>query len=659
MSPLFAGRMILLILAWILPGAAAIRWLLPRARSDERWGLATAISPGLFALMVTPMLMAQVSPRTAGTISLVISGLLLVLAPRGRGLPDGERAPEARNGLMVGWIVATIAALVIAAFSISSEWWRVSYDAWGHQAIVQSMTRSGLPPGDPWFAGLRLHYAWVYHAVVLSLWKVTGVDTFTIMSLLAAGSLFSLCLSASGLAARLPRAHVGWTLAVLLLGLNALFPLFLPIAAGRALTGEVRGMDELRRMFAITPLSWGTVGPFLRLLGGKDFFLSKFLTATPFSLALAMGVAWAGTLRRSLPTIGEAAERTRTSPRLEAVTAFLLALVSGCFHPIVGIYLAAMAVGLGGLAVLGVVRADRLTRDVLTWSMATLVGFIPAAWFISTLIGSQGNSGIPIGFSAMKWLGLLSCVALGLVLTVRPLMRMLRNGGADRIWALWVLLSLGMGLAVRLPGPTPFFTVDKFSYLVWIPLALTAGPELAAWMRGRSRTWRIVIALLLFGPVNALALASRVADPAASHVQPWTTDGHAWMRERLPADAVLLTPPGDFDICVFANRDQYLGPREDAMLRGYPREEIERRRDLLGRLFAGQVLTDEDRAQLAELGRPVYVVWPNPGAAWAPWTPGAFSRMHGLAFPPPASIMDVAIHVSANYVVAEVPFGRE
>lgn len=110
---------------------------------------------------------------------------------------------------------------------------------------------------------------------------------------------------------------------------------------------------------------------------------------------------------------------------------------------------------------------------------------------------------------------------------------------------------------IRIPGPSSFFTIDKFAYFVWIPLALTAGAGLERLLARQGRAMRIAIVVLFFVPVTGLALASRVFDPHAGVRQPWDMPGLVWMRAHLPADAVVLVPYGDPVTSNFTGRDQY------------------------------------------------------------------------------------------------------
>jgi hypothetical protein len=132
------------------------------------------------------------------------------------------------------------------------------------------------------------------------------------------------------------------------------------------------------------------------------------------------------------------------------------------------------------------------------------------------------------------------------------------------------------------------------------------------------------------------------------------------MRETLPADAVLLVPPRDIDIAVFARRDQYYGLDSDSQLRGYAADEIAARKDLIDRLFEGRDLTAADRARLEALGRPVYAVWTERTAKFWSRTPGAWSVPAAVIEPIGGwSRTGRVVHRGDDLVVIEVvPGGR-
>jgi hypothetical protein len=622
-------------LAIVLPGAACAEWFLPRGLPwSGRVASWLALSVPLGGAAIALLAIAGLSLSVATGVLLAASALL-VAAAFARRRPHPERSGRAAVFVTLAFVAVT------AAFPLASEWWRLYSDNWVHVAIVRAVAR-GVPPLDPGFAGAPLQYAWIYHAFVAGVHVLTGADIYALMLVLSAVALAATLLAA---AAVLPRRASVWSLVLLGLGLNALFPLFLPLVAARALTGEVRGMAELVRQFDLRPLQWETTGVFLRGLSGQDFFLDKFMVVTPFALSLAAFTAWIGSLRRWLAGGG--------SGELALGAAF--ALGAGLMHPVTGIFIAASC-GLG--AVLAILTGVAGRRRVAAWGAATLLGIVPVVLYTRSVIGGAGgsHSELPFDLAPLKLLGYFTCLALGLLFAVRPLVHAWREGGAARAFCAWMLAAGAVALVGRLPGPSPFFTIDKLAYLVWIPLVIAAGPAFAGFMEARRPAVRVVLAILLFVPVNGLALASRVADPHNAARMPFDLPGFQYLRESTPRDAVLLVQLGDWESSGLAERDQYFSYGHPAAQLGYGRDEIAARADLEHRLFTTGRLTDADRARLRALGRPVYIVWADFRDPMWRWTLGVLARLQAPAGAKPP--FDPAFPVrftSRELEVREVP----
>jgi len=580
-----------------------------------RLGTGLALSPALGGVVIALLLRAGV-PLKAAAIDLMLGAALLLV---GAVIRDrGRRGPRALPDARATWWLLLVFVGGTALFPALSEWWRIYSDAWTHSGIVRAIAVAGVPPLDPGFAGVPLQYAWIYHAFVAGAQAMTGADVYVLMVLLEAIALAGVILCAGGMLPGERSATVVWTLLLLLLGMNALFPLFLPVQLARAFTGEVRGWAEVSRQFALWPLEWDKTGIFLRSLGGKEFFLDKFMVATPFALSLAALTAWLASLRRWF-------DDGATS---ELPLAALLTLAAGLMHPVVGLHLAAITALL--FALLAVFHRGRggLVGRGLRWSLAVLVGVIPVLLYTKAIMGGKGgtHSEFPLDLAPLKLLGYASCLGLGLVLAIGPLRRMLRGSDAERAWACALLAGGAVALVVRLPGPSPFFTVDKFAYLVWIPLAITAGPAFAAFLAARSRPVASALVLLLFLPVNGLVLATRIADPHNHVRQPWDRTVYTWLKAHTPANSVLLTPAADWETAQFAGRDQYYSLGHPTVQLGYDLAEIHARAALVDRLFATGTMTTADRARLAALHRPVYIVWTDFREPQWLTTPAALAR---------------------------------
>jgi hypothetical protein len=461
----------IVLAAMLLPGAA---WLLvggPTNRSRaESVGTSLALSPGLYGGAIALLLGAGVSMRAATVAALAGFALVAAGAAWGRRR-GGARAvaappPDAR----VAWVTAAVVTGLVALFPLLSEWWRIDSDAWSHFAITRAVVERGAHPLDPFFAGIPLQYPWIYHALMASVTTSTGASAFALMPLWSAIALASLLLCAGPIAARLHGRTQVWGLVLLLFGLNAAFPVFAPLLLAKAMAGVVRGWPEIARTFTLVPFGLPRVTTILTSLGGQDYFLNKFMVPTPFALGLAAYTAFSACLLRWLDN----------GDRRELWLAAGAMLAAGLMHPVV-------ALGVGGatlsLAALSIITptAIGISRDAAAaLAGAVVAGLVPVVLYTSGILGGEGSSHreIPIDISQWKLLGLYSTLALGLLLSGSPVLALLRAAGPRRAWAIWIGLHLVIATVIRIPGPSSFFTVDKFAYFVWIPLALTAGAGL-------------------------------------------------------------------------------------------------------------------------------------------------------------------------------------
>jgi hypothetical protein len=615
---------ILLLAGSLLPGLALVQ--VTRTGGDRAGALGAAIaaSPGIGGLLVT--LAVLLGASWAFAFALVAGAGMLVVGVAWRQGPRG--GGPVGGGPAAAWCFAAIGCAVVGWQYVRAEWWRIASDAWTHLPIVRALAEGGIPPPDPWYHGFTLHYAWIYHAWVLALAAATGIDGFSIMAYLATASLAALVLAAGSLAARLHRGQVGWTLAFLVLGLNALFPALLAIPVARALFGATAGWGELVRLFAGIPRDADRTTALLISAGGQSWFLNKFVSATPLSLALAAVVAWSGGLLRLRAGSGRVSG--------EMVLAGTLTLVGGVLHPVVLLWFAGvtLAVGLEWFMRPGVPRGAGGGRGrALAWMASVGVAGLIAGGYYRFGMGLESGGMLPFGFSPARAGGLLACTLPGLLWLAPAIHGLRADGGTPdrpamvRSWLALLAASAVLALVLRLPGQWPFFTVDKTSYLLWIPLALTAGGAFGAFLarRGRWARWSLALALLL--PVNGLALTSRLADVRNQWRQPWDDPALARARELLPAEALLVVPPGDIDTPVFLERDTWDIDKADGSVRGYPAGELAARHALVDTLFRTGRLDSTLARRLRAIGRPVYAVWPDQtGPPWQRRTPGSVLR---------------------------------
>ena len=161
-------------------------------------------------------------------------------------------------------------------------WLRWRSDAWFHTAVALEIGQRGVPPGDPYFAGLRLQYLWLYHAL-LAVWsRAAGVRAWDLGGALDALWLVSLGGAAYALSRRVGRpAREAFFAAVFVpLGMGALFYAWFPIKLARALVGETAGWAEVQRVFSLRPFTLEHVFEFTSFLRSPPALLNKYLVMT-------------------------------------------------------------------------------------------------------------------------------------------------------------------------------------------------------------------------------------------------------------------------------------------------------------------------------------------------------------------------------------------
>jgi len=618
---------LVVLLATALPGAAVIAWTRPGTSRAGALGAALALSPivggGLIALGV------RAGMPWAGALWALL-GVSAAAAALGavRGALDGwaMSAPGPRPA----WIAAALGVLLLGGMFAASEWWQLYGDAWTHEPIVRALLAHGVPPPDPWYAGFTLQYAWLYHAWVAALVAATGLSTFGIMAYLAVVSFAALALIAGDLAGRIHPQAAGWTTALLLLGMNGAFLFTLPVIVGQSLFGASGSPALLAQAFAGVTHNADRAGDLLRWFGAQTWFGNKFAGATPLSLGLAALTAWLAGLWRVLDA---------PSPRRgELVLLGLCAASAGLMHPVLllflgvttGLWWIASPLGGAGDPHAGFVRA---TPPALATAIFLV---IPAAYFAGILAPSAGHFRPPFDLSAAKLLGLLLAVLPALACAALGARVFATRGTGARLWLLWTLGAALFTVLLRLPGTWAFFTVDKTSYLAWLPLALLGGGAFAALIGRLPRGARFALAALVLVPPTLLALGARALDPRFAWRQPWQEPGMARLRAELPPDALLIVPPGDIDTPIFLARDVFDEEKIDGFVRGYDPGELVARRALVDSLYRAGVVSQALLDRLSGFGRPVYAIWPDQaGPEWQGRTPGVPQRLFRAEGPVP------------------------
>ena len=587
-APGSTARWIALMVA---PGAAAYliaAGVAPRASTMALWSL--VLSPLITTLVGLGALAMHLPLRTVmaglGTISVVV--MLVALWRTRARIAD----PDRRSVLWLGAMVAVVVVLT-AFLPMTREWWRIRSDAWFHAAVVAQIGDFGIPPEDPYFAGISLQYMWFYHVLVLSLSRTLEIDPFRVMALINIQAVAGLGVGAWMLAGVFRRtfAHRLSATLMLLFGFNGAFFVFLPVKAIRALTGEVRGWEEIRRTYSLTPFDYDRVCDFMNVYYNQEFFLDKYMVATAFGLALTFLVAgWYATAEYL---------RTRHISALILLGGVLVGMLG--FHSLVGFV---MLVAIFGGVCLAWFARDRGAafpmRHVLILLGVSLAAFLSTTPYLHEVMHLKEKEQVfPLSLSFHKTVGILISCALALTLWLirRPLLR--DTSLHARAFLFGVLSVAAFCLVIRLPCPN---TYDKLGYLIFMPLSILGGIALAElWLeRPRARRALAIAMIVCMLPGILLGFAGAFATPDREEVTPAEARLSTWLRENTPRDALLIDDGDRVPFLVTVPRRYVFGLWAYAEMWGYPRLEMSRRVHMRRALYAPREL---DATALDELGR--------------------------------------------------------
>lgn len=594
-----AGAMWILLM--VLPGAFGAR-LIDNARlgTCEALLAGAVISPVLLTLIAVATLFAGGNLQAAVLACLAVASsvsLAAILARRPALIPSSRRETVVLLIFLAGLL------LLVSTLPFTREWWRIRSDAWFHAAVVAQIRDFGLPPEDPYFAGLPLQYMWFYHVLVATLSEALHVDSFWTMALVNAHATVALVLAgyrfASVLRPRLQERIAG--MATLVFAFNAAFWVLLPVKLVKAFMGDVRGGEEIARTFALTPLHYNTAYGFMNIYYNQEFFLDKFMVATAFGLALVfMTSGWAAAI-----------DFLRGGQR--SALLLLAASIVGMlgFHSLVGFV---FLVGLVGGSILMHFARGRVdgyqVRPVAVMVGVSVLCFLAMTPYLYQVMHAKEREQVfPLDFSFPKIAGILiaNAFVIAVALFSRPFWRD-RSPGA-RFLGFGTAAVTVFCFSISLPGPN---TYDKLGYFMFIPLAMVAGFAMADSVAARRGRARIAVAaawvLLFFVPVNAIAFVSCFGTPSAVEVTPAEARLSEWVRAHTPRDAIIIDDDDRVALLVTGPRRYFWGTLAYAEQWGYPKSEMSRRRHLVESLYGEADLDVPAQETLASVELPLFVV---------------------------------------------------
>ena len=590
------------------PGALAAGVLVPRAGAAGRALFALCTAPFLTGALASLLLALGMPPLAATRGVLVAIALAALLA----ALRPATAVAREREGA-VPWLAAAAWTALVAALLLGNPWLPRRSDGWYHAAIALQMAARPLPPEDPYFAGLRLLYFWGYHAwAVMWLAVAPRIAVWVPLIVLNLSGAVAVVLGVCLLARRLGAGPRGMWAAVgaATLGYAPLSWLWIGV---RAMTGEVRGLEEIRRLVTMGASPATQIMATWTFHPSMSFFGDKYLVLTPFALGLAQ-------FTLVLLALLEFIRR----PRGRESAALGLAIASALFiHSVVGWSAALVAGGWWWWALWRSRHPDRRPlRAVLLPLIAVfaVVALLLIPYLAATTLGKR--QAVTPGFSPLAfgtWLlaGLL-LVPAGMTWLWRERERL---PDARHLLVFATMLTVA-GLSLAMPDHNQ----SKFFNLLFLLLAAPAGLALVAWHErapARARRWIVAALVLAVVPTSLVAVwgfASERGQRAEGweHPRPEELDGMRWARDHTAADAIFVDRKYWVDLPVRAGRSVISGGEYWEDNWGYAPAALAARRRVVAELGTLGAVSDQARDLLSALGRPVFVTlrrrWDDRGA---------------------------------------------
>jgi len=519
------------------------------------------------------------------------------------------------------YAAAGIAALIMCALivAVHRDSFRTLVSAHGllHAAIAQEFEGVWLPverPENPFFAGEPLPYYWFYHFVAAKLAAAAGVHPLLAFEALGLLAVAIVWFAGVGIGRTLGW-RLGPSLAIGFLafaGTNAFGSVFLLI---KLAVGRPWPIDNGEYL-------WGLAHPVMGMARWNDPsalygpLVNFFLNNSSRGLALATELLVVLAVLRYL--------KTRRRPWL-AATGIGVACCTA-FSPIVGLLTGA---SLGGVLVvrcaLGSDPADR--RPALWAASVLLSGCALSVPTYHHLVTQATQAGLVLGLRP----GLLATV----LVTCGPLLALsvaaLMQPAAER-QALVLLTGVGGALLVgnallAIPGSNE----SDLSHVAALLLAVPAAGAFQAADSTSCRRTRMAAGLLvmLFASTPAVVIWSYWRRPPVSvaldgaglraEAGSARADAYDWIRRNTPETGVFVMAedllasvmvgnvpdfPALTDRTLFTSNEPYyvVSPYEDA----------DRRRRIAATLLAGELPEGLDRAYVAALRRPIFVLLEHP-----------------------------------------------
>ncbi|MGD1048416.1 MAG: hypothetical protein ABR899_06655 [Candidatus Krumholzibacteriaceae bacterium] len=608
-----------ILLAYVLPGFVFLVFLGERDRPglDDVF-LPILISPIVLTLVVLAFHAAGSSLQ--GAVRAACFSLLALLAI---GLIKEARLAERAAPSPTRTIVITcalFAGAVLASFAINPSLLMRS-DAWYHASVLSEIVDRGIPPKEPLFPNIPIHYMWIYHLFIAATKQLTGLDIFPALGLfniMTAVVFPYLVFRLTSFFSKRRRDLIAAPIFAIS-GLVSAAWILWPLGLARCLVGEQKGWHDFVRLFGEIDInSWRVINflsPFESMGPLGNYMVSildKFLTITAFAFALNVF------LFCFVIALSVGFERRFAAKAF--VASFLLVLGTLLFHVVVGMALILSIIGSGMLLVL-----YRLLRREAKLPVFHALG-LPAAAILAGVCGfpyvlSLTGGGETGGLRSLLHFGINNVITIALPLAIlfRPARKALAEIFLGRtqelvILATWTITLFVCNLFIDLSVRNESKLVFPL-FLILFPLIVLRILDGIEGAHGGRRalliTWTGILFLVPLVLTFRGFVLDRPKDPCEVRRYDVTPDERRvfeWIQSNTPMNSTVMGS----SICdlmpVLAHRRDFYPDLGIVEVFKYTSDKTRRYRAILDEIYAGTQLKPEDLSFLRSIGCPLYIV---------------------------------------------------
>jgi hypothetical protein len=624
-----------LLQAYYLPGLVFLLFLGSSKRSllDVVF-IPPLISPVIISLLVVAVEAVTGVLETSITAALVILYILFIVSLRLAKPADAEEG-DAVPGAII-WIALCFGAVVAATYVVNS-YLLVYTDGWHHISVTREILDRGIPPMAPFLPDIPLRYMWFYHLFGAVVTELTGLPVRVALGVFNAVNAFVFAYLIARLVSRFT-AQRRYILSAPLFAFAGLesagWVLFWPILIVRSLVGEVRGIEEIRRILGTVEINGTDVIWFLAPPGTWPMnLLDKFLTPTALNHSLNLFVlCFILVLTKDL---------LRESKIKSGIFILLSIIGSFLFHVVTGTTLVLTVIGAGIL--LSIIERWREREEPPAAQtraaplLAVLAALIVMPYFLSLTRGGGGGSmlrdHLHIGLRNVATI-LAPLIAL-IPFSIHTLRKILTGRSPQfRSLAAWLCVLFVLSIFIDLPALAENKLVFPL-FLLLVPFVSWVIVDAVTGTRGIRRALIVswVTVLFLVPPVLTvrgfmLERPQTRRDEKRYEITKGEREIFEWIEENTDVSAVVLERNTYHLMPVYARRRNFFLPEDYIRVHNYGGEKVERYRSIRDEVFSPRPLAAETRNMIRGLGFDLYIVIWNYDVEDTPELAEKFSLQH-------------------------------